>query len=70
VVEVDTLAGNSVAAIFVASGQGVGLFPKAFFVDLESFEDGLLHVAGNERLVEIPDKCDSVLGEQSLCHIR
>ncbi len=69
-IEVDAFARNAVAALFVAMGHHIGFLPKSLFIYLVSLEDGLLHVAGDERFVEIPDKRDPILGKQSVWHIR
>ena len=38
-------------------------------LDFVALEYGLLHIARNERFVEISDESDSVLSEQSLRHV-
>lgn len=68
VVEVDAFAGDSVAALFVAFGHGIDLSPEERLVDLEFFEDRLLHVAGDKGFVEIPYDGDFVLSRVGVGH--
>ena len=69
-IQIEDFAGHAVATLLVVVSESIGFLPKAILVDLVALENGLLHIARDERLVEIPDKSDSVLGEQSLRHSR
>jgi len=69
-IQIEDFAGHAVATLLVVVSESIGFLPKASLVDLVAPENGLLHIARDERLVEIPDKSDSVLGEQSLRHSR
>jgi hypothetical protein len=60
VIEVDGVLGGADTLAGVQRRQLVGLLPEELLVDAEGLEQGRLHVARAERLVEIPDAGEHV----------
>jgi len=64
VVEIENFGGDLLAAArAVFFRQRVDFGPERLLVDAEFLEQRLLHVAGDQRLVEVPDDGDDGLGK-------
>lgn len=61
VVEVDGILRNDLSSLLVDGRQVIDFFPEGLLIHIEHLKKGGLHVAGDERLVEIPDAGDDVL---------
>ena len=67
-VQISDFARDMITAFLVVGTEIVGLDPEIGFVDAETTKQGSLHVFGDQRLVEVPDARDDVLGEKGRGH--
>ncbi len=67
-IEVADFARKTVTPLVILLDQGVYLCPKRGLVNVVPAEQRLLHVPGNQCLVEIPNAGDDVLGEKRRGH--